>query len=44
MSPLRHIDCLGKYFEAVIYHNKDVVIFRYTKNNPLIDTSKRKFI
>ena len=27
MSPLRHIDYLGKYFDAVIYHNKGVVIF-----------------
>ena len=33
--PIRHIDCLGKYFKAVTYHNEGVVIYRYAKNNPL---------
>ena len=26
MSSVKHIDCLGKYFEAVIYRNEGVVI------------------
>ena len=41
------MDCLGKYSEAMIYQCKNsesVVIFRYTKNNLWIDTSKHKFI
>ena len=31
MSPLRHIDCLGKYSETVIYHRNSVVIYGHTK-------------
>ena len=47
MSLPRHIDCLGKYFEAVIYwykNNEGMVIYGYTKNNLWIDTLKRKLI
>ena len=45
--PLRHIHCLGKYSEAMIYeckNNKGVVVYRYTKSNLWINTSKSKFI
>ena len=38
MSSLRHIDCLGKSFEAVIYrykNNEGMVIYRYTKKQHL---------
>ena len=45
--PLKHIDCLVKYIEVVIYQYKNsegVVIYRHTKNNLWINTSKRKFI
>ena len=35
---IRHIDCLGTFFEAVIYqykNNEGMVIHRYTKKQPL---------
>ena len=47
MSLPKHIDCLGKYFEAGICrykNNEGMVIYGYTENNLWIDTSKRKFI
>ena len=31
--PIRHIDCLGKYFKVVIYQNEGVVFYKYIKNN-----------
>ena len=42
--PIRHIDCLGKYFKVVIYQNEGVVFYKYIKNNLWIDTSKHRFI
>ena len=44
---IRHIDCLCKYFEAVIYWCKkqqSVVIFIYRIEYLWIDTNKREFI
>ena len=31
MSPLRHIDCLDKHSEAVIYRNEGLVIYSHAK-------------